>query len=167
MLRESVFRTMDLPPRDRFDAWVQRMGSTHAPMRLTADRTEDYRGHQRVIELGEVVVYGDHGPHHVPPHGQTRPPVRPGDLSPLPPAEGEGAAVWDRRQAVYRINDFHTNSSSRAWDVATGADPVTIVGVEIPRTLVAVPGRRVDQILGASSRAARAAARCWPSSCGN
>ncbi len=149
MLRESVFRTMDLPPRDRFDAWAQRMGSTHAPMRLSTDRTEDYRGHQRVIELGEVVVW----PATMDPltFHRTAKLVRQSDpetyhLSLL--LKGEGAAVWDRRQAVYRINDFHTNSSSRSWEVTTGADPVTIVGVEIPRTLVAVPGHRVDRILG-------------------
>ncbi|MFI7504054.1 helix-turn-helix domain-containing protein [Streptomyces sp. NPDC049687] len=149
MLQESVFRTMDLPPSDRFDAWVQRMGSTHAPMRLSTDHTADYRGHQRVIVLGEVTVWPatfDPLKFH-----RTAKLVRQSDpetyhLSLL--LKGEGAAVWGRRQATYRINDFHTNSSSRSWEVATGSDPVTIVGVELPRALVPVPGHRVDRVLG-------------------
>ncbi|MER5433274.1 AraC family transcriptional regulator [Streptomyces sp. NPDC002588] len=149
MLQESVFRTMDIPPRDRFDAWVQRMGSTHAPMRLSTDHTADYRGHQRVIGLGDVTVW----PATMDPltFHRTAKLVRQSDpetyhLSLL--LKGEGAAVWGRQQAIYRINDFHTNSSSRSWEVATGPDPVTIVGVEIPRALVCVPGDRVDRVLG-------------------
>ncbi|GAA2476954.1 hypothetical protein GCM10010276_11120 [Streptomyces longisporus] len=32
VLHESVLRTLDLPAGDRFDAWTERMGRTHAPM---------------------------------------------------------------------------------------------------------------------------------------
>lgn len=57
VLHESVFRTTDLPVSDRFEAWAERMGRTHAPMRLSSDRHADYRGSQRVIALGDVVVW--------------------------------------------------------------------------------------------------------------
>ncbi|NUQ95705.1 MAG: AraC family transcriptional regulator, partial [Streptomyces sp.] len=52
MLHESVLRTVDLPAGDRFDAWTERMGRTHAPMQLASDRAADYRGEQRLICLG-------------------------------------------------------------------------------------------------------------------
>jgi hypothetical protein len=43
VLHESVFRTVDLPVGDRFDAWTERMGRTHAPMQPAGDRAADYR----------------------------------------------------------------------------------------------------------------------------
>nr|WP_318722471.1 helix-turn-helix domain-containing protein [Streptomyces albicerus] len=149
VLQESVFRTANLSAGDRFEAWSQRLGHTHAPMRLTSDRTADYRGHQRLIGLGDVTVW----PATFDPLAFHRTPklVRQSDpevyhLSLL--LRGEGAASWGRQQAAYGINDFHTNSSSRSYDIVTGSEPVTILGVEIPRALVALPERRADQVIG-------------------
>lgn len=150
VLHESVFRTTDLPVDARFEAWAERMGGTHAPMQLTSERTADYRGHQRVIGLGDdVTVWPATFDHLV--FRRTPKLVRQSDpetyhLSLL--LKGEGAADWGREQAAYRINDFHTNSSSRSWDIATGPDPVTVVGLEIPQSLVVVPGHRVDRFVG-------------------
>ncbi|MEU5764789.1 helix-turn-helix domain-containing protein [Streptomyces asoensis] len=149
MLHESVFRTTDLPVDVRFEAWTERMGRTHAPMRLSSDRVEDYRAHQRVIELGDVVVWSATFDHLV--FRRTPRLIRQSDpetyhLSLL--IEGEGAADWGRQRAAYRIEDFHTNSSSRSYEIVTGPDPVTLVAVELPRALVAVPGHRADQVIG-------------------
>lgn len=149
VLHESVLRTTDLPVDDRFEAWAERMGNTHAPMHLTSDRTADYHGHQRVIGLGDVTVWPATFDHLV--FRRTPKLVRQSDpetyhLSLL--LKGEGAADWGRQQAAYRMNDFHINSSSRSWEVFTGADSVTIVGLEVPRALVAVPGHRADRMLG-------------------
>jgi AraC-like DNA-binding protein len=149
VLHESVFRTTDLPVADRFEAWAERMGNTHAPMHLTSDRTADYHGHQRVIGLGDVTVWPATFDHLV--FRRTPKLIRQSDpetyhLSLL--LKGEGAADWGRQQAAYRMNDFHINSSSRSWEVLTGSDSVSIVGLEVPRALVAVPGNRADQVLG-------------------
>ncbi|MFD4576123.1 helix-turn-helix domain-containing protein [Streptomyces sp. NPDC058417] len=149
MLHESVFRTLDLPAADRFEAWVERMGHTHAPMRLDSAHTADYHGYQRVIALGDVTVWPatfDQLTFH-----RTAKLVRRSDpesyhLSLL--LRGEGVARWGRRQAVYRVNEFHTNSSSRAYDISTGPDPVSMVGLEIPRAQVPLPGDRADQVMG-------------------
>ncbi|WP_093779453.1 AraC family transcriptional regulator [Streptomyces sp. yr375] len=149
MLHESVFRTTDLPVDARFEAWVERMGSTHAPMRLTSDRAADYRGHQRVIGLGDVTVWPatfDQLVFHRTPKLVRQSDPESYHLSLL--LKGEGAADWGRQQAAYRTHDFHINSSSQSWEVHTGSDPVTVVGVEVPRALVAVPGHRADQVLG-------------------
>ncbi len=61
---------------------------------------------------------------------------------------GEGEAAWGRRQAAYGIRDFHINCFSRSCEITTGPEPVTIVGVEIPRTLVALPTGHADQAIG-------------------
>ncbi|MEU9667460.1 helix-turn-helix domain-containing protein [Streptomyces bobili] len=150
MVHESVFRTQDLPAADRFEAWVQRMGRTHAPMQLSSDRAADYDGCQRAILLGDVTVW----PATFDPLVFRRTPklIRASDpevyhLSLL--LKGEGAASWgSSRQAVYTMNDFHISSSSRAFEIHTGADPVTIVGLEIPRAQVPLPGRHADQVMG-------------------
>ncbi|WP_037679648.1 helix-turn-helix domain-containing protein [Streptomyces griseus] len=149
MLPESELRTLDLPVDERFDAWTEWMGRTHAPMQLASERSADYHGHQRLIGLGDVTVW----PATFDPLVFRRTPklVRQSDpevyhLSLL--LEGEGAASWGREQAAYRINDFHTNCSSRSWEIFTGSDPVTIVGLEVPRALVALPAHRADRVIG-------------------
>jgi AraC-like DNA-binding protein len=149
MLPESVFRSLDLPPGDRFDAWTERMGRTHAPLDLSSDRAADYRVHQRLIGLGDVTVWPATFDSLV--FRRTPKLVRQSDpeayhLSLL--LRGEGRATWGRQEVTYRLSDIHVNSSSRSWDVFTGSDPVTIVGVEIPRSLVALPASRADQAVG-------------------
>jgi AraC-like DNA-binding protein len=149
VLEESFLRTVDLPECDRFEAWTERMGRTHAPMQLASDRAADYRGEQRIIGLGDVIVWPATFDHLV--FRRTPKLVRQSDpevyhLSLL--LKGEASADWGRRQAAYRVNEFHTNSSSSSYDIHTGPEPVTMVGVEIPRSLVAVPGHRADQVIG-------------------
>ncbi|MFJ3231234.1 helix-turn-helix domain-containing protein [Streptomyces sp. NPDC086787] len=149
MLPETVFTTQDLPVGDRFEAWAERLGDTHAPMRLTSERTADYRGHQRVIGLGEVAVWPatfDHLVFHRTPRlvRQSDPEVF--HLSLL--RRGDGAASWGKEQVAYRMDDFHVNCSSRSYEISTGPDPVTIVGVEIPRAAVSLPAGRADRVVG-------------------
>lgn len=149
MLEESFLRTVDLPECDRFEAWTERMGRTHAPMQLASDRAADYHGEQRVIGLGDVIVWPATFDHLV--FRRTPKLVRQSDpevfhLSLL--RRGEAAARWGGQQVAYRIDDFHTNSSSRSYDISTGPDPVTMIGLEIPRALVALPARRADRVIG-------------------
>jgi len=150
MLHESVLRTLDLPPADRFEAWTERLGRTHAPMRLLSDHADDYRGVQRLIALGEVTIWPATFEHLV--FQRTPRLVRQSDpevyhLSVL--LRGEGAADWGGRRAVYQVKDLHVSHSSREFEISTGPDPVTIVGVEIPRDAVVLPGRRAeDRVIG-------------------
>jgi AraC-like DNA-binding protein len=149
VLHESVFRTVDLPVADRFEAWVERMGRTHAPMQLSSDRAADYHAEQRLIGLGDVAVWPATFDHLV--FRRTQRLVRQSDpeiyhLSLL--LRGEGAASWGREQVRYGIDDIHTNTSSRSYDISTGPDPVTLIGIEIPRTSVALPAHQADQVIG-------------------
>ncbi|MFE7172621.1 helix-turn-helix domain-containing protein [Streptomyces sp. NPDC057616] len=156
MLDESFLRTVDLPVGDRFEAWTERMGRTHAPMHLASDRAADYHGEQRILGLGDVIVWPATFDHLV--FRRTPALVRQSDpeayhLSLL--RQGEGAASWGRQHIAYGIDDFHTNSSSRSYEISTGPDPVTMIGIEIPRSLVALPAQRADRVIGSrlSSRA--------------
>ncbi|MER6348081.1 AraC family transcriptional regulator [Streptomyces sp. NPDC001595] len=149
MLHESVLRTADLPVGERFAAWTERLGRTHAPMRLDSDNTADYHGYQRLIALGEVTVWPATFDHLV--FRRTPDLVRLSDpevyhLSLL--VDGEGEASWGRRRVAYRVHDIHVNSSSQAYDIATGPAPVTLVGVEIPRSCVALPPHAAHRVVG-------------------
>jgi AraC-like DNA-binding protein len=148
-LDESVFRTTDLPAGDRFEAWTQRLGATHAPMELSSERRADYHGHQRMISLGDVVVWP--ATFDVLTFRRTPRLIRRSDpevyhLSIL--LKGHGAVSWNRQQAVYQVDDLFINSSSRSYDIVTGPDPVTLVGVEIPRARVSLPTDRADRVIG-------------------
>ncbi|MGW0705998.1 AraC family transcriptional regulator [Streptomyces sp. NPDC002643] len=155
MLHEVVFQTVDLPVTDRFEAWSVLMSQTHAPMNLTRlakaapAPADDYFAHQRLIALGEVAVW----PATFDPLVFHRTPklIRQSDpetfhLSLL--LRGEGAASWGTHESTYGMQDFHISCSSVAFDVRTGADPVTMVGVEIPRSLVALPARKANRVIG-------------------
>jgi hypothetical protein len=131
VLQESVFTTTDLPPADRFEAWTQRMGRTHAPMRLTSEHTADYHGHQRMIALGDVLVWPatfDQLAFHRTPKLIRQSDPEAYHVSLL--LKGEGAADWGRWRAAYGLHDFHASTSSRPFEVATG------------------PEHRADQVVG-------------------
>ncbi|MFF0628734.1 helix-turn-helix domain-containing protein [Streptomyces sp. NPDC004296] len=57
MLDEMVFRSEDVPAADRLAFWAERMGNTHAPVRLRSDHAHDFRASQRVLALGAVSVW--------------------------------------------------------------------------------------------------------------
>lgn len=57
MLHELVFRSEELPAADRFDAWRERMNTTHAPLRLESEHADDFHAYQRLIGLGAVSMW--------------------------------------------------------------------------------------------------------------
>ncbi|MFF0022721.1 AraC family transcriptional regulator [Streptomyces sp. NPDC005496] len=149
MLHESLFRTADLPVGDRFDAWTERLGRTHAPMELASDRSADYRARLRLIQLGDVTLW----PSTFDPLVFRRTPklIRRSDPEVLHLSllqRGEGAATWAGREVAYGVDDFHVNCSSWSYEIFTGPDPVTTIGVEIPRSLIALPAHQTDKVIG-------------------
>ncbi|MFG2622522.1 helix-turn-helix domain-containing protein [Streptomyces sp. NPDC048507] len=125
------------------------MGRTHAPMDLASERAGDYYAHQRLIALGDVVVWPATFDSLV--FRRTRKLIRQSDpevyhLSLL--LQGQAGATWDRQEANYQSHDIHINTSSRPYEIYTGSEPVTIVGVEVPRTLVTLPKGRADRVVG-------------------
>ncbi|MFG2138939.1 helix-turn-helix domain-containing protein [Streptomyces sp. NPDC048650] len=144
-----MFRSENLPARDRFDYWSDLLGRTHAPMELRSEHAEDFRATQRVLDLGAVSVW----PAKFQPLTFRRSPklIRQSDpetyhLSLV--VHGTGGGVWGHRETEYKPCDLHINSSSMPYEVHAVGDPITTVGVEIPRALLPLPRKMAEQIAG-------------------
>ena len=149
MLRESVFSSDDLPAEERFDAWRERMNSTHAPLRLESERAADFHAHQRLISLGAVSMWPARFEQLV--FLRTPRLIRQSDpevyhLSLL--CDGAAKVSWGRQANAYRAGDFHLNDSSRSYEIWTGRGWTSSVGVEIPKALLPLPQRTVDRAVG-------------------
>jgi len=154
MLSEVVFKSEELPAADRFEAWRAVMGSTHAPMDLSSDHEADYRAHLRLITLGEISVWPATFQQLV--FHRTPKLIRQGDPESFHLTlilRGEGAVSWDGHEASYRQYDFHTNDTSRSYDVWTGRHAVKTVGVEIPKALLPLPRATAERAVGCSMSA--------------
>ncbi|MFF2161153.1 hypothetical protein ACFVWP_10630 [Streptomyces sp. NPDC058175] len=57
MLDETVFRSGEVPAADRLPYWAERVGRTHAPVRMTSDHAHDFRATQRILGLGAASVW--------------------------------------------------------------------------------------------------------------
>jgi AraC-like DNA-binding protein len=149
MLSETVFDSEDLPVADRFDAWQALMSRTHAPMQLTSEDAADFRAHQRLIALGDVAVWPATFQQLV--FRRTPKLVRQSDpenchLSLL--LRGNAVASWNRNEAAYAAYDIHANDTSRPFDIATGAGPITTIGIEVPKALLGLPWGRAQYVIG-------------------
>ncbi|UWE07362.1 helix-turn-helix domain-containing protein [Actinacidiphila bryophytorum] len=149
MLSETVFRSEDLPQAERFGAWQDLLSRTHAPMRLTSTHQADFRAQQRLISLGEVTLWPAVFPQLVflrtpklirqsdPEHGH---------LSLV--VNGNAVATWGRTQAHYSAYDFHTNDTSRPYEIVTAEGPISMIGIEVPRAQLSLPWHKVQQAVG-------------------
>ncbi|NMO49839.1 helix-turn-helix domain-containing protein [Actinoplanes sp. TBRC 11911] len=149
MLHESVFRSDELAPADRFDAWRQRMNSTHAPMRLESEHAADFHAHQRLIGLGAVSMWPARFEQLV--FLRTPGLIRQSDpevyhLSLL--RHGGARVSWGTEGNAYQAGDFHLNDSSRPYEIWTRHGSISSVGVEIPKALLPLPRRTVDRAVG-------------------
>lgn len=149
MLHETVFRSEDLPAADRFDAWRELMIRTHAPMDLSSEHAEDFRAHQRLIRVGPFSIWPAKFQQLV--FRRTPKLIRKSDpelyhLSLL--IQGKGKVSWERHDATYQVYDFHSNDSGRPFEIVTGEEPVTSVGLEIPKASLSLPRGRADRVIG-------------------
>jgi AraC-like DNA-binding protein len=148
MLLETVFRSDDLPVGDRFEAWRELMARTHAPMDLTSAHAADFRAHQRLIGLGELSVWPATFQQLV--FRRTPKLIRQSDpevyhLSLL--LSGQADVSWGRRDASMTPQVFHTNDSSRQYEIRPSSS-INSVGVEIPKALLPLPRHKADQAIG-------------------
>ncbi|GAA2907469.1 MULTISPECIES: AraC-like ligand-binding domain-containing protein [Streptomyces] len=148
MLIETVFRSADLPTADRFDCWRELVGQTHAPLELHSDHREDFRAAQRVLDLGAVSVW----PTTFQPVCFRRTPklIRQSDPEGLHlslPLSGALRTIRGEEEAVYGPDSLCVVDTSRPVDVhgGDGSSPHTGVGLEVPKALLALPRKKVDQ----------------------
>lgn len=149
MLVETVFRSEELPPADRFDGWQQTMSRTHAPLELRSDHAADFHAHLRLIGLGEVAVW----PAEFDPTVFVRTPklVRQSDPDVFHLTfvlKGHGGVAWSRQEATYGRHDFYSTDSARTSETWTSQELIRTVGVEVPKTQLPMPRGRAEQAIG-------------------
>ncbi|MFE7530592.1 helix-turn-helix domain-containing protein [Kitasatospora sp. NPDC057542] len=57
MLEETVYRTEDVEPPDRFDHWRDQLTRMIAPFDARTEHTADFRAEVRVLPLGDLVLW--------------------------------------------------------------------------------------------------------------
>ncbi|WUH92116.1 helix-turn-helix domain-containing protein [Streptomyces sp. NBC_00433] len=149
MLSETIFRSDDLPASERFDAWEAVMSRTNSPMHLTSAYAADYQAHLRLITLGEVTLW----PATYQPLVFLRTPrlIRQSDpehchLSLV--VRGDAVVTWDRTEAEYDTYDIFTNDTSVPYEIATGTEPITSIGIEVPKARLGLPWDRARLAIG-------------------
>jgi AraC-like DNA-binding protein len=116
---------------------------------MSSEFAADFRAHQRLIQLGEIRLYPVTFQQTL--FERTPKLIRQSDpegynLSLL--LSGGGGATWGRQEITYGVDEFHTSCTSMPFRVWSGTHHVTMIGVEIPRTLLPFPRCRADQIVG-------------------
>lgn len=149
---ESVFRTVDLPVKDRFDTWYQMIRNSILPAIIRAKTTTDFRATTRLLDLGAVQVYAMT----VPPVEVSRPLrlVRQSDPEQchliLLQAGTYGFERADRctRLGVGDLMFYHSSHEFGGW-TENRVDPAgsTQIQVQFPRALLPEPDL-IDKLVG-------------------
>ncbi|MGW5816369.1 AraC-like ligand-binding domain-containing protein [Streptomyces noursei] len=148
MLKETVFRSEDVPVGDRLAYWAECVGRTHAPVRMSSEHAHDFRATQRVLDLGPVTVWPAT-------FQQLRTQRTPKLIRRSDPevyhvsliTEGTAVIDWAGHGTTYHPSDLHINDSSVPWELRTDDAPVTAVGIELPRALLPLPPTMTERAL--------------------
>ncbi|MFI1018750.1 helix-turn-helix domain-containing protein [Streptomyces sp. NPDC020965] len=154
-LPSMTFSSLDAPPRDRFGTWCDLLRNTHAPMDLLSDHADDFRARQRVVSLGEVVVW----PAVFPPvtFRRTAKLIRQSDPETYHLTlmlRGVGTVVRRGHELHAGPGIYHTNDSSRPIDIRSHTERgrIMMVGVEVPKAVLPLPRRSADRAIGIPMR---------------
>lgn len=148
MLKETVFRSEDVPVGDRLAYWAECVGRTHAPVRMSSEHAHDFRATQRVLDLGPVTVWPAT-------FQQLRTQRTPKLIRRSDPevyhvsliTEGTAVIDWAGHGTTYHPSDLHINDSSVPWELRTDDAPVTAVGIELSRALLPLPPTMTERAL--------------------
>ncbi|MEU2181712.1 helix-turn-helix domain-containing protein [Streptomyces thermolilacinus] len=156
MLRQTLLRTDDVPPAERFGFWRQCTVDTIAPMDVTSDHATDYWGHMRLLHLDAVTVW----PVAMQASRYVRTPrlIRRSDpelyhLTLVLPGSSPIGVTQAGRGCATPTGGLYVLDVSRPFEVhaADSGRPLVGIGVEIPKSMVPLPkGTAVDQVLGRS-----------------
>lgn len=148
---ESLFRTDEVPARDRFEFWYRMVRESVLPAIVHADREGDFLASARLLELGPIRV-----------HTMTVPPVRarrpwrlirqsdPEQCHLVLVLRGAYGLTQADRSAVLEAGDmaFFTSSSPLdGWSRDDALGPSRQVQVQVPRALLPAPAL-VDGLAG-------------------
>ncbi|MFE2413900.1 helix-turn-helix domain-containing protein [Kitasatospora sp. NPDC059408] len=143
--------------KDRFEYWRETLGKTRE-CEATSAHADSFEAELRWSELGPVVLLGSSFPSAR--FRRTERMVRRSDQElyhlTLLTSGVHGLRRGQDQTETFRVGDLALIDSSTAHDVrmlgdrspSGGGPEVTAVGVDIPRSLLPVPGRRVRDLLG-------------------
>lgn len=147
----TVFRSDDLPPEERLSRFDELQATSVHPMRVRSDEPHDFRATARELELRSVnVVELTSSSAEV---WRTAKLVRAGDpgLFSVVFSRSGGIALSQRgREALLGADDFAVYDSSQPFDLRITAGEgatMTLTRIHVPRTLLALPQNKVDDIL--------------------
>lgn len=154
MLPTIAFHTDDVLREHRFDAWRERSCQAVAPMDVDSVHAADFWGHQRLVRLGAVSLWPLHA--RATSYRRTQRLIRQSDpglyhLTLMLPGSGRLGVSHHGRESVHSPGDLYLLDLSRPAEVFSldEREPLRGVGIEVPRALLRLPGRRgVDDLLG-------------------
>ncbi|MER5576980.1 helix-turn-helix domain-containing protein [Streptomyces massasporeus] len=148
----TAFRSEDVPAEDRFDAWRELLERAR-PSHAISAHASDFWAECRLMELGPVTVLSLSS---LPTRYRRSPKmVRQSDpelyhLSLL--LDGGLALEHAGRTGMFGSRDLHLVDSSQPYDLRPADDRASCavkgVGVDLPKALLPVPPRRVQELLG-------------------
>ncbi|MFE4453041.1 AraC family transcriptional regulator [Streptomyces sp. NPDC056796] len=143
---ETVFRSKDVPPEDRFDRWRELMRQCTAPLELDSDYRDDFRASQRLLDLDGISVW----PTKFQPvrFRRTAKLIRQSDPEQVNisiPFEGTLYAVRDGHEVAYRPYSLCVVDSSREIEVRT-TDRQVGIGLDVPKALLPLSGNGLARL---------------------
>ncbi|WP_171166523.1 helix-turn-helix domain-containing protein [Streptomyces sp. I05A-00742] len=155
MLSETVFRSADVPPADRFDLWRKYIADSYVPLEIQAPGTEGFTATQRILELGAVRLWKvEHSPMSM---RRTPALIRRSDpelyhLSlPLRGTMRVAQHGRARHEDRYGERDLVLLDTSRPYAMEAAADlsrdRISGTGLFVPRGLLPLPAARVERLL--------------------
>lgn len=148
---EAVFRTDDFPTADRAEAWRDQLSRMHAPLEVIGHPPADYYAHQRVLNLGNALVW----PSVSEPLDLRRTPRLIRQLDPdmyhlSLIVSGTVGFTMSGQDALYGAYDVRTNDSSRPCEIRLGTrrEPVKAIGIDLPKALLPLPVAQADRVIG-------------------
>ncbi|GAA3971735.1 helix-turn-helix domain-containing protein [Actinomadura viridis] len=150
-MRETVFRSDELPAADRFDHVRELMSLSPLLMDASSDHSENLLLHQRDLQLDAVRVWSmTFQPMNFHRTAKLIQRSDPESYNFCLLLNGEMGVSLGGREAIYGPGELYINDSSQPYDIAARCSDglVSCVGVEIPRRLLSLPPERVDRLIG-------------------
>lgn len=154
MLYETVFRSEDVAPADRFDRWCQHISRSLWPTEMVTDHVSDFRASQRILNLGAVrLCTTEHLPMTV---RWTEHLIRqsdPGLYMVTLLLHGSLRVARPGCETAYAAYDLAVHDSSRAACIQTtetgdcDRDKVSEVSALVPKALLPFPGGNADRMI--------------------
>lgn len=154
MLKESVFRSEDVPAADRFEYWRDHLSRSYVPTQISSEHGPDFPATLRVLSLGDVRLWRtEHAPMTT---RRTEKLIRASDpelVQVAVPLYGEQRLVQYGRTAVHTVRGLAIADTSHPHvvEAVTSGHPgprlIAGAGLFVPRHLLPLPAAATDRLM--------------------